>query len=482
MPVAFLSLLPPAVAEVVPSTRIGDLDYACTQPVRDRVECDYRPLTTDTVTTVTAKVQNVLLPAPKNQAYPGDNDITAILFLVDAGPGDGQDALELRVRHLKTLAGAAKPHHRIGLASFNGDPKISVALSAVPEHTLTAANDLVTVKNAAREYRDALEAVEKLANYEAKRKAIFFLSDGQADARAYYHQELIAAARNADVSVHVIAYPRSGAPRPGLQALRRLAVESSGSYLEAYGARFSLPDPFMADPFKRLDNGGHITVVLRAAIEAGLAGNQQLELALGLPDKTVTAMVPIDLSRTSGKDEVAGRGVPPATGETSDLPAGGSGFRDAWYAYAILLAGVMVGIYATRFPWRRNKAGGPSARTTTNEIRAYLIRHDGQGTRYFISKTPWRIGRGKDNELTLIDTSVSRHHAEILGNRDAGFSISDLNSLNGVFVNDKQVKSAVLSEGCEIDVGDIAFTFTLQETALDDPADTQRCERTPDLA
>ena len=76
-----------------------------------------------------------------------------------------------------------------------------------------------------------------------------------------------------------------------------------------------------------------------------------------------------------------------------------------------------------------------------------------------MATTPWRIGRGKDNELVLRDNSVSRHHAEIV--RDGGrFAIKDLDSLNGLFVDNKKVQWTALSDGAQIDIGDLRLTFS----------------------
>ena len=77
-----------------------------------------------------------------------------------------------------------------------------------------------------------------------------------------------------------------------------------------------------------------------------------------------------------------------------------------------------------------------------------------------MATTPWRIGRGKDNELVLRDNSVSRHHAEIVRDDGGRFAIKDLDSLNGVFVDNKKVQWTSLSDGAQIDIGDLRLTFS----------------------
>ena len=69
---------------------------------------------------------------------------------------------------------------------------------------------------------------------------------------------------------------------------------------------------------------------------------------------------------------------------------------------------------------------------------------------------PVRIGRGSDNELQLIDDAVSRHHAEVRLD-DGHFTVADLNSRNGVFVNGQAVAAGpagrALQDGDEIRLG-----------------------------
>ena len=91
---------------------------------------------------------------------------------------------------------------------------------------------------------------------------------------------------------------------------------------------------------------------------------------------------------------------------------------------------------------------------------AYLIADDGTDTRYPITRTIWRIGRSKDNELSLNDTSLSRRHAEIHRNSDGTFDIIDTNSMNGVYINNEKIVKAELHEGDVVEIGDIFLHFT----------------------
>ncbi|MES1248059.1 MAG: FHA domain-containing protein [Actinomycetota bacterium] len=70
------------------------------------------------------------------------------------------------------------------------------------------------------------------------------------------------------------------------------------------------------------------------------------------------------------------------------------------------------------------------------------------------------IGRSPDCGIFLDDVTVSRRHAAIV-RRDDRWSIEDLGSLNGTFVNRRRVETASLEDGDEIQIGKYRLTFLL---------------------
>jgi hypothetical protein len=67
------------------------------------------------------------------------------------------------------------------------------------------------------------------------------------------------------------------------------------------------------------------------------------------------------------------------------------------------------------------------------------------------------LGRGEDNDIVIPHPSVSRSHAR-LARQDGSFVLTDLNSTNGSYVNNRQVLgSAVVVNGSEVRLGDIRF-------------------------
>jgi hypothetical protein len=68
------------------------------------------------------------------------------------------------------------------------------------------------------------------------------------------------------------------------------------------------------------------------------------------------------------------------------------------------------------------------------------------------------VGRSPECDIFLDDVTVSRRHAEIVRDGDS-FTIRDLGSLNGTYVNRKRIESVVLQNDDEVQVGKYRLTF-----------------------
>lgn len=80
------------------------------------------------------------------------------------------------------------------------------------------------------------------------------------------------------------------------------------------------------------------------------------------------------------------------------------------------------------------------------------------GSKYFLDADTTTIGRHPESDIFLDDITVSRRHAEI--RRDSGeFSLHDVGSLNGTYVNRERVEESPLRSGDEIQIGKFKLVF-----------------------
>jgi pSer/pThr/pTyr-binding forkhead associated (FHA) protein/tetratricopeptide (TPR) repeat protein len=80
------------------------------------------------------------------------------------------------------------------------------------------------------------------------------------------------------------------------------------------------------------------------------------------------------------------------------------------------------------------------------------------GTVFKLDKPLMTVGRGTENDITLEDPSISRRHAQIRLSVTADrFTVLDLRSSNGTFLDGQRVKRAEAVEGSVVRFGDLPF-------------------------
>ncbi len=82
------------------------------------------------------------------------------------------------------------------------------------------------------------------------------------------------------------------------------------------------------------------------------------------------------------------------------------------------------------------------------------------GSRFMLDRELTTAGRHPDSDIFLDDVTVSRRHAEFRRATDGHFSVSDVGSLNGTYLQRDRIDAPVqLSSGDEVQVGKFRLTF-----------------------
>jgi len=91
---------------------------------------------------------------------------------------------------------------------------------------------------------------------------------------------------------------------------------------------------------------------------------------------------------------------------------------------------------------------------------ALVVRSGGgrTGETFEVKDSQTTIGRSPDCDIFLDDVTVSRRHAVVTPG-DTGFTIEDLGSLNGTFLNRSRIDRDVLENGDEVQIGKYRLIF-----------------------
>jgi hypothetical protein len=412
--------IPAGVAELaVEATRLEEKDAP------PRLELRFRLNEPDAVESVEASAGGKKLAVQFTSFAESAGHSIVVLFLVDTSDPKRARTVEAAKALLGRIAERADAHTKLAVYSFSADLAPVVEFGAPGEEWPEKIAKLKATGLATEMYRVTIEAIKVLEGADAARKALVLLSDGRAEDTTFSLEQAVGRARQAGVAIFALGYAESPQGTIHLQSLRRLAAETGGAFAEADIATRREPENFAHDLFATLESGG-----LAAASLDGVKAGETVEFEI----RTKT-------QRSVRCTHTLGEGAPaaPASHRRTWLIAG--------LGAALLLAAAALGLT------RRHAAPG--------QIFARLKLLDSDGTEHAMRTTALRVGRGADNDLTLRNDSISRHHAEIHRTRDGTFTITDLGAGNGVLVNGEKVERATLKHEDLIELGEVRLRFLI---------------------
>lgn len=80
------------------------------------------------------------------------------------------------------------------------------------------------------------------------------------------------------------------------------------------------------------------------------------------------------------------------------------------------------------------------------------------GSRFLLDQDVTSAGRHPDSDIFLDDVTVSRRHAEFR-REGSGYTVHDVGSLNGSYVNRERIDAAPLSGGDEVQIGKFRLVY-----------------------
>ena len=91
---------------------------------------------------------------------------------------------------------------------------------------------------------------------------------------------------------------------------------------------------------------------------------------------------------------------------------------------------------------------------------------DSQAYRFDIKRMKVTVGRSSQNDIKVSHRSVSKVHATI-ERLKGGLAITDNGSTNGISLNGERMDQITLTNGMEVEIGDVSAVFSLAEEECD---------------
>ncbi len=158
-----------------------------------------------------------------------------------------------------------------------------------------------------------------------------------------------------------------------------------------------------------------------------------------------------------------GSGFPDGTGGTGGYPAAGSKDRPGETTSTISLGRTDDDLGDDLFPDSASFGALPPG-----SALLLVMRGPNAGSRFRLDGDLTTAGRHPDSDIFLDDVTVSRRHAEFYRN-GARFTVRDVGSLNGTYVNRERIEEAELVGGDEVQIGKFRLLFLTSQDLGPDP-------------
>jgi hypothetical protein len=431
---------------------------AAAQPQAYVVTCKVHAAEPATLQSVKATLKGRTEPLQTTYA-PFDlrkDTLSAMFLLQIVEPARSRTAQQMADAVLK-ITESRDPNRRFAAYTFANDLTLLAGFDASKADFDKAVRGVRSTSLPTQLYQTALEAIEKLAKEPGTRKALVILGDGNSDDTGYTHEQVVAAAKQAGVTIHTLGFVEVASEMPRFQLLRRLAEDTGGFRRElrqARDGRFTVTPKFTPEV---LENGGTLQINLREppgtvtlAVQADLGGgkSETAEQALMLPTPAV-------------KPPAIVQPPPPAWEEKA-----AAWIKDNRYiSYALGLGFLLASLGFLLFAFGRKPPREANAKPKTTY--GWLEMLDGNATQHPLQMTNVRIGRHSDNDVCLQNDSISRRHAVLHYDADSKrFKITDLGTENGVIVNKVRQTNHDLSDGDLIELGEVRLRFRANVESL----------------
>jgi FHA domain-containing protein/von Willebrand factor type A domain-containing protein len=459
-------------AAALPPAGSDDPALAPTSSPLTTVSCNL--WATDAVTFKTVKANIKGRSDRLDVQYEPRNQTLAVMFVIQLMDPARRSVMTPMLDTVVKIAEPRDAKHRYAAYSIAND------LNLVADFDTTKAEfdkQVRAVKGVAlptQLYKGAIEAIAKLAREKADRKALVMLGDGNSDDTSYDHDPVIKAAKDAGVIIHALGFAAEASDQPKFQYIRRLAEETGGFRREVRvgsSQKYTVPNQFVAEA---LENGGTATITLREPPgPATLSINADFNNGRSeSTDQRITVPTPPTAARKPAAE-------PQQPGE----PAPPSPWYSKLFAWArenktvALISGVALGLGTiglslfgiSSFNARRARLAEQAEEEVVGDqvVYGWLDMLDGNASRYPLQTTNIRIGRHRDNDICLMNDSISRRHAVLHFDADKRtFVITDLGGDNGVVVNKVKQQSHDLNDGDLVELGEVRLRFRTNVEAM----------------
>ncbi len=449
------------------------LHTSCTTSVADEKEdivCQIRSSSGKQPTSVSAELASGRDITGENEAYQWTKNRSAWYYIVQK-TGASEDEFRRMVEFLGRAAFIVG-RQSVGVGTFDDRLEERASLGSFRTQLDRVYRDMRNESPQAGTpsmLQAARDAIAKLKDHEADRKAIVLLVNGYSSGSGPSRQDIIDLARQNNIAIFTVYFGNEKNSPP--EVLSALANETTGEQLNYAGLGIDEIQRNASEFAKKLENGSIMTIPA-----AGLPAEPEITFTAQFEDGRELRSDAVRLER-----------------QTEDpWHVGISGMLADNLITILALTGLAMGagLILTSMRRSRGRSGqmAPRARQQTyaddydpgdfddldgndetvilgpgdfGDAQPYgwLEMMDEDAPAVPIQGKVVRIGRHKDNDVRFTNGSVHRQHATLEITNKGRVLIRDLDTRNGVLVNGTRYAERELAEGDVVELGEVRLRF-----------------------
>ena len=453
--------------------------------------CDVRPSDLSLLKNANLSVNGTKTKDVDVLSFKETEQTSAWLFLIDRSNPKRAKTVQKNINFARAIVENARDNQQFGIATFASDLRIVVSLGERNANLDRRLGDIEADGLATEFFAAAIEGVKLLQASNADRRALVIMSDGKAEDTAYSRADLISAARKAGIVIYGLGFAEKATETPDLQILKRLAEDTNGPFHSVVGEN-DISSAFRENFTAYLESGGSIEADISDVFGEALF-DLNIELRNGdVINHTQTLFVKDEIIVEEPEVVVLSwiaeiythfDSIAPGASEWAELNQ--TAAIALLFLTPLLLLGLLIIVLMRRANGDINdvnedaqeveqeeenaddepKTIAISTESFPNEgldlkpVLGWFEMLDNQDEKFEIKEMSIKIGRHSDNDYKLNNDSVHRHHAHFHFTSDMKAVITDLDTVNGVLVNDVRVSQHNLASEDVIQLGEVRFRF-----------------------
>ena len=397
---------------------------------------------------------------PTIEPYPGLDEETIVLLMLDLTDPKREDQINQDKTALFTITGRATTHHQVAFGVYAEKPQLLVPQDRSTDGLVESIIAAQPRDGAANLNLVLREAVNLIAKPQADRRGIYVLSDGHSD-DTLDTTALTDLAKRSDVALTFIL--TASERKVDLTQLAEIAEATGGEVIRP-GQR----QKFLNAPFDLLDSGATARFPLGEARRYFWEPEADIKVVFHYGDRSLELSFPAPPIPLAGPVETS-----KYLADTHPIAVAGAGgiivaFCVAGAALVRRRKAVMpVKPELTATMLRTHEAPQPAVDSGSDKVPfeppptaeprspqpPAMLEDVENGTTYEVSKPLVQIGRDAANDVVLQDMTVSRFHAVIRSGADGSYSIENQSDTNATRVNYQNIGRARLADGDVIEFG-----------------------------